>query len=210
MKKNKGFGHFVSVILIFSVALGSFSVSALAYEKNNINFEQFKTKTLFSNNEDTFNKTNSLINKKQTSGLEKSQLQESKKDYVEGEILVKYKNNKINLQTASGKAVALNFSRSKSLEKKEDIVKNNISVLRIKDAKTVEQKIAELKNDPSVEYAQPNFQYYPQTISSNDTYKDSLWGLDNTSQTVNAVAGTNDADIDTLKAWTINEGTNAS
>ncbi len=147
----------------------------------------------------------------QTAGLEKTQQKkEKKKDYVEGEILVKYKNNKINLQTAFGKAAALDFSRARSLEKKEDLMKSNISILRIKDSKTVEQKIAELKKDPNVEYVQPNFRYYPAGIGSNDTYKINLWGLDNTGQTVNTISGTNNADINAPEAWEINEGTGAS
>ena len=157
----------------------------------------------------------SLVPKLQSKSLDlKRELQKNSKqekiEYVPGEIIVKYRKNKINLETSSGRAAALNFVKGKSLEKKEDLRKNNISVLRIKDAKTVEQKISELKNDPNVEYAQPNFQYYPLSINANDTYKANLWGLDNTGQTVNTVAGTNDADIDAPEAWAINEGTNAS
>jgi len=96
------------------------------------------------------------------------------------------------------------------MEKKEDLIKNNISVLKIKDGKTVEQKIAELMSDPDVESVQPNFQYYPDGISTNDSHKDFLWGLDNLSQSVNSVVGTLDADIDAPEAWAINEGTNST
>ena len=34
--------------------------------------------------------------------------------------------------------MAANFASSKSLENKEDLIKNNVSVLRIRDGKTVE------------------------------------------------------------------------
>jgi len=82
------------------------------------------------------------------------------------------------------------------------------------DGKTVEQKIAELKNDHNVEYAQPNYRYYTQAtssaISSNDTYKDNLWGLNNHGQTVSGISGILDADVDAPEAWAINEGTNAT
>lgn len=138
-------------------------------------------------------------------------------NYVPGEILVKYKNNKINLNTSSGRTTALNFIRAKSLEKKEDLRKANISVLKIKDAKTVEQKIAELKNDPNVEYAEPNYRRYSTGINTNDTSRDQLWALENMGQTINGtsysggvVAGTPDADIDVPEAWAINEGSNTS
>jgi len=193
----KKFSSIFSIILTLTVVFGNFSLPVFAYDKGGANFSQVKTQTLSS----TKNTKKNRVRKISTN--------RSKKNYVEGEILVKYKNTKINLNTISGRATALNFNNSKSLEKKEDLIKNNISVLRIKDTKTVEQKIAELKNDPNVEYAQPNFQYYP-TDFANDTYSDSLWGLNNHGQTVNGVTGTSGADIKAVNAWSINEGTNAS
>ena len=95
-------------------------------------------------------------------GLKKSAdvKQSQKQNYVEGEVLVKFKERKINLERSSGRTKARQFAVSKNLDKKEDIRKSNISVLKIKDTKTVEEKIAELKNDSRVEYVQPNFQYY--------------------------------------------------
>ncbi|MFH0864453.1 MAG: S8 family serine peptidase, partial [Candidatus Gottesmanbacteria bacterium] len=222
--KFKKFSLFISVYLSLSVVLGNFSLPVLAYENKGVNFEQVKVKTeTVPNGVAGFNKINSiprspntlsqdlLIVQKETTAVPKSQLAGIiEKNYVEGEILVKYKNNKINLQTVSGRATALNFINSKSLEKKEDLRKNNISVLIIKDAKTVEQKIAELKNDPNVEYVEPNYKRYPADINTNDTYKDRLWGLDNTGQLINGVSGTNDADIDAPEAWAISDATTSA
>jgi len=223
---NKNMKKLFSIILISSVFIVNsaiFALPVLAYEKDGVNFEQIRAEAISDNSGATLNKTNSLsqeiksfspdssITKKEYSELGKSlRIEGTEKDYVEGEILIKYKNNKINLNTLSGRTAALNFISSKSLENKEDIRKANISVLKIKDSKTVEQKIAELKNDPNVEYAQPNYQYYPTVINTNDTSRGLLWGLDNTGQSVNGVSGTSDADIDAPEAWTINEGTNAS
>ena len=210
-----------SISLILSVFIANsvvFSSSVLAYEKNGVDFEQFKTGVISENSGVALNKISSSSEKiksfpSSSSLIAKGNL-DGGKNYVEGEVLVKYKNSKINLNTSSGRATALNFIGSNSLEMKEDLRTANISVLKIKDGKTVEQKVAELKNDPNVEYAQPNFQYYPlaipTNINTNDTYKTSLWGLDNTGQSVNGVFGTSDADIDAPEAWAINEGTNAS
>lgn len=131
----------------------------------------------------------------------------SKPEYVSGEIIVKYKDSQINLDTSSGKVAAMDFSNRKSLKNKEHLIKNNASVLTIEDGKTVEQKIAELQTDPNVEYAEPNYKRYLSAISSNDTYKDLLWGLDNTGQSVNGTSGTTDKDIDAPEAWTTSEGT---
>lgn len=135
---------------------------------------------------------------------------QTKSNYVFGEILVKYRSNKINLQTISGRDAASSFISSRFLEKKEDLRKSNISVLRIKEAKTVEQKIAELKNDPNIEYAEPNYKRYPASINTNDTSRGLLWGLDNTGQPVNGISGTNDADIDAPEAWAISEATTSA
>ncbi len=224
----KNFKSFFSTFLIFSIVLTNvaiFVLPAFAVEKNDINLEQNKANSLLrigvgdqvatgTLTETNINKQFGIAENKLKEDISKDTPRLETKNYVEGEILVKYRNNKINLNTSSGRATALSFNTSKSLEKKEDLKKNNISVLRIKDSKTVEQKIAELKNNPNVEYAQPNFQYYPSVVSSNintnDTFKNNLWGLDNTGQTIKGVTGTNDADIDAPEAWAINEGTNGS
>ena len=194
---------------------------ALAYEKKDINFGQPRVNTELNGTGATLNKTNSTSGPLSAVSQVKKQSAGVRKDYVEGEVLVKYKNSKINLQTVSGRTAALNFIRSKSLEKKEDLRKANISVLRIKDAKTVEQKIAELKNDPNVEYVQPNYQYYPSDINTNDTSRGLLWGLENTGQTIIGSYGANggpyipttgvaNADISGPEAWTISEATTSA
>ncbi|RLC36714.1 hypothetical protein DRH29_03970 [candidate division Kazan bacterium] len=132
--------------------------------------------------------------------------QPEKQNYVEGEVLVKFKEQKIDLEQSVGRTKARQFAVSKNLDKKEDVRKSNISVLKIKDSKTVEEKIAELKNDSRVEYVQPNFLYYPLAIDTNDTYGGLLWGLDNTGQNVNGVSGIDDADIDAPEAWEMLDG----
>ncbi len=143
------------------------------------------------------------------------------KDYVEGEILVKYKKNRVNLETAAGRTRALNFNRAKALEKKEEAKRINVSLLKIKDNKTVEEKMAELKNDPDVEYVEPNYKRYPALINSDDTYGALLWGLDNTGQTIIgpygadggsyvSTTGNVGADISAPEAWDIGEGANAT
>lgn len=131
-------------------------------------------------------------------------------DYIEGEILVKYRNSKINLNTAVGRTKAHSLGSEKSLEVKENLAESNISVLKIKDTKTVEQKVAELNKDPNVEYAEPNYKRYPVVISTNDTHRAKLWGLDNTGQSVNGTLGTADADIDAPEAWNISETATSS
>lgn len=214
---------FLLICLTASIVLGSFNLPiASAYSQNNIDSEQIKIRTLPNNSTTPIDRSNTALEKsknlsqdtpayaKETATLKDSQqIRDTKKGYVEGEIIIKYKKDKVDLKTITGRSKAENFSKNKSIERKEDLSKNNISVAKIKDGKSVEDKIAELKNDSNIEYVQPNFQYYPTLISTNDTYKNNLWGLDNY-QPVNGVSGTPDADIDAPEAWAINEGTNLS
>ncbi len=134
-------------------------------------------------------------------------------DYVPGEVLVKYKKSKINLETLIGRNRALASADKKSLSVEEHFQKENISLLKIEDNKTVEDAIAEFTADPDVQYVEPNYTRNISTISSNDTDKALLWGLDNTGQEINGdwgdITGTADADIDAPEAWAVNEGTNA-
>ena len=138
MKNFKKFGSFLSIVLTLSVVLGNFSLpTVFAYEKNGVTFEQGKAKTTLNNSGANLNKINSIsrsanslsqdssITQKEKTALKVSTDNSKVNDYVEGEILVKYRNNKINLNTASGRNASLNFIRTKSLEKKEDLRKNN-------------------------------------------------------------------------------------
>ncbi len=184
VKKNKKFGLILFVYLIIFMAIGNFGFSTIfAYQKTSTNFKQFNST---------------------------QEINTEKKNYVEGEILVKYKKTKIDLETIEGRASPFKFNKTKWIEKTEDLRKNNISVLKIKDNESFDEEIKKLKNDPNVEYAQPNYQYYPSVISTNDTHKGLLWGLDNTGQTINTVTGTPDADIDAPEAWAIDDGTNST
>jgi subtilisin family serine protease len=113
--------------------------------------------------------------------------------YVPGEIIVKYKEGKENQVAAAIK--------EKNLVLKQQFSKGKIQTLEIKDGKSVLEKIEEIKGHSDIEYVQPNYIYYPTSISTNDTYRNRLWGLYNYGQSVNGQSGTTDADIDAPEAW---------
>jgi subtilisin family serine protease len=75
------------------------------------------------------------------------------------------------------------------------------------DQSQYKQYIAEILLTNPESKIQPNYQYTLNTIDTNDTYKNILWGLDNFGQPVNGTSGTNDADVDAPEAWNVTEGT---
>jgi subtilisin family serine protease len=80
--------------------------------------------------------------------------------------------------------------------------------------RTTAQLIAELKNDPNVETAEPNYLRWVTTAPPNDTYFTNLWALQNTGQTISGsfgvIAGTAGDDIHFIPAWALAQqpGTN--
>ncbi|KKW20132.1 MAG: hypothetical protein UY63_C0001G0037 [Parcubacteria group bacterium GW2011_GWA2_51_10] len=130
--------------------------------------------------------------------------------YVEGEIIVKFRENRVDLKKAAGVSRSTQFATRQNLSFKENIRRANLTVLKTKGKETTDQAIARLKNDPDVEYVQPNYQYYRLAEggggSINDASYGEQWALENIGQTVNGAAGTNDADIDANESWDITDG----
>ena len=164
------------------------------------------------------------VSKNDVAAQKVSKVENKKSDFVAGEVLVKFKESKINLKsflgTQNGKKMDVGTSSvgknveavatRYNLEKKDYLLKDNTSVMQIKDAESVEQKIAKLKNDPTVESAQPNYKYHLNSITpGNDPYYVDQWALHNTGQTVDETEGTADADIDAPEAWAVSEGNNS-
>jgi len=132
---------------------------------------------------------------------------------VPGEVLVKFREHTINLRQVSGRNKAQQFANAQQLEKTRDIQRKNISVLRSNRNESVEEIVGRLQHDPTIEYIQPNFIYYPASIDTNDTYRDQMWALENTGQTMNGsiysggvVSGIADSDIDGNEAFAYSEG----
>ena len=133
-----------------------------------------------------------------------------KQAFVDGEVLVKYRDGQVSLQAPAGDTAVKSFSAKRHLKEKMRLRKANMSLLEISDGKTVDQKIQEIQSDPSVEYAQPNYQYYQQSLGTNDPSAGMMWGLENTGQTVNGTAGTSGADVKAVGAWAIADATSSS
>src|SRR5579859_6031270 len=80
--------------------------------------------------------------------------------------------------------------------------------------RTTAQLIAELKNDPDVETAEPNYLRWVTTAPPNDAFFTNLWALQNTGQTISGssgpITGTAGDDIRFIPAWALAQqpGTN--
>jgi len=69
--------------------------------------------------------------------------------------------------------------------------------------RTTAALIAELSRDPAVETAEPNYLRWVTTTPPDDTYFTNLWGLQNTGQSINGIAGTAGDDTHFVAAWAL-------
>lgn len=126
--------------------------------------------------------------------------------YLPGQVIVKFKQHRTDIAKADGLAKARRFASAKRGRVRNFLKGNNSIVLTIADGASVPNTIAALAFDPDVAYAEPVYPRSSSAITSNDPRRAELWGLDNTGQTVQGVAGTIDADVDALEAFTLSEG----
>lgn len=119
--------------------------------------------------------------------------------YVEGEVIVKFKKSKLDLKAYSASDRLNSFLNKHSLQNKKDLKDLNMKV--VKSHKSTKDLIEELKKDDDVEYVQPNLLYKIQSV--NDPKFDQQWSLNNTGQAVNEITGKPDADIDAPEAWNL-------
>ena len=117
--------------------------------------------------------------------------------YVPKEVIIKYKDKPFSRDFAFQEQKLSN----KGLNVKAILRSSNILLVQIQDEQEINSVIKDLKRDPEIEIAQPNYLYQLSSIDTNDTYKDVLWGLDNTGQEVNGIIGMADADIDAPEAF---------
>ena len=118
--------------------------------------------------------------------------------YVPGELLVKFK--------PSVRRKAAEFYRTQlGIISKHTFKRIGVQQVQIPEDMSVEEALEIYRNDPSVEYAEPNYYRYVMEIP-NDSNFNELWGLHNTGQSVNGTTGTSDADVDAPEAWNVTTG----
>ena len=124
--------------------------------------------------------------------------------HVDGEVLVKFKEKKIDMDQVSGRASLNSFVYAEGLKKEDTIVPQNVTLLSSKSDESTEQLIDRLQDDSRVEYVVPNylrkvFDTTPLQYIPNDSFFVDQWGLNNVS----------DKDIDAPEAWNIFKGSSS-
>ncbi len=134
-------------------------------------------------------------------------------DYVPDEVIVKFKKNRLNINSNNLITAVKKFSFPilKGLDSKVEHRSENTIVYKINRRSNVKDAITMLRQDASIESAEPNYYRHLYTINTDDTYKTNLWGLDNTGQTLTLSSGATatsvaDADIDMPSAWSLSTG----
>lgn len=141
-----------------------------------------------------------------------------RQEYIPGEVIVRVKGEGRALDGSSAFADKYGAQVADSFEFGSSNFADDSKVLQLVLPKGVstEQALEKMKNDPSVDYAEPNFVYHlesapkdqqppqqPAQNIPNDLTPD-LWGMHNTGQK----GGKVDADIDAPEAWAIHTGRN--
>ena len=121
-----------------------------------------------------------------------------KKNYIEGEVIVKYKDKTDKKSFEKKLRTKEKFSQ---FEIAQEIEIQDIALIKSKDRQTADI-IAELRDNPEIEIIEPNYKR-EKLLLPNDPYLSQQWSLDNTRQTINRITGTFDADIDIDEMWDI-------
>ncbi len=123
------------------------------------------------------------------------------KRYVEGEVLVKFKEG-VPAMSQARKAGAFGGRTLKRIGRRGEIMH-----IRLRDAQRVEDAVAEYMQDPDVEFAQPNYLYRAMITMPDDPEYEHLWGLKNGGQEITPSSyqtnnpGTNGCDMDLEQVW---------
>jgi subtilisin family serine protease len=120
---------------------------------------------------------------------------------VPGEVLVGFERGASGSERASAR-------RSAGVTFKRALHVPGVQLVGTGRGETIAGTIARLERDPNVRYAEPNRRRSISATIPNDALFGQLWGLDNTGQSVDSVAGTPDKDIDAPEAWDVFTGGN--
>ncbi len=120
------------------------------------------------------------------------------KSFRDGELLVRFK-------SGVHRAGRLDLQRSARAIRSRSIGRNRIQRIMLEPGASVDQALAVYRNDPDVEFAEPNYLLHAQAFPDDANFG-LQWGLYNTGQVVKGFSGNLGADLDALRAWGISTG----
>lgn len=123
-------------------------------------------------------------------------------EYVPGELLVKYRRG---AQASNIQGFQTRFGIN-TIKRFRYI---GASQVKLPPDLSVEAALELYREDPNVEYAEPNYLRFTSARVPNDEYFEELWSLNNTGQEVNGKSGIAGADIDAVEAWDITTGSSS-
>lgn len=118
---------------------------------------------------------------------------------VEGEVIVTFK-RAVSDASAQGALRRRSLGFDRKFSRLSRTRGHIVGVVRQPGRRT-QDLIADLKTDDSIEAAEPNYLRRVSALAPNDPGFAQLWGLENTGQSVNGLAGTLGADIAFRAAW---------
>ncbi|MCA1849792.1 MAG: hypothetical protein LC672_01745, partial [Acidobacteria bacterium] len=121
-------------------------------------------------------------------------------DFVPGEVLIKLRPDAP--ETALGQ---LRQDADADDVELSEVGPSKIRRLRSR-SKSTEALINQLRSNPHVVYAEPNYILYADTVPDDSRFSE-LYGLLNIGQSIRGVPGTPGADIKAEQAWSLNTGT---
>ena len=137
--------------------------------------------------------------------------------YVPWEFIIKYKspsNTRWTKSTISVEDVEAELQSSLDDDQELNVIDTipnfNMAVVSVEWNQNTQDIIKALESNDNIEYAQPNYIYYVESIDTNDPWADFLRWLDNEWQEVNGVVWTAWEDIDRVKMWNTFSGSLSS
>jgi subtilisin family serine protease len=116
--------------------------------------------------------------------------------YAPGQVLVRYEPG-----TSSSERAAVRDEAGVALERRLNVTR--VELLDLDGGVSVPEALAELRADPDVAFAEPDYVYtLAEAIPDDTMFQTHLWGLRNTEQ----FDGIADADIDATDAWDVETG----
>ena len=124
--------------------------------------------------------------------------------HVDGEIIVKFKNEVSLNNSKFNKASSKAHSRTGAFVKRNFRKLKGMQLVKLPQGISVKNALKIYLENPEVQYAEPNY-IVNAALNPNDPDFNRLWGFNNTGQT----GGTSDADIDAPEAWNITTGSSS-